>query len=294
MTSVSGRGALVTGGGSGIGRALALALAAEGCAVAVVDVAEARAAAVMGEIAGKGGKAAAFACDVSDRACVAALQAQVASKFGAPSLVFANAGVTSFHPFAEMTAQEIDWVIQVNLMGAVHCVEAFLPEMLARRDGHIMATASTAGLIPSRSPHQAPYAASKMGIIGLMLNLRADYAKDGVGFTALIPGAVHGRMLDSPTVRPQRFGGPGEPIRLQGHKVGKIPYVFREPEQVAQMALRGVRNDRAMVLTDETRRGLFQTLYADAVLQAFDELDAFLAEADAATAPGQSPRESET
>ena len=66
-------------------------------------------------------------------------------------LVFANAGVTSFEPFEKMTSQDIAWIIEVNLMGVVHCVEVFLPHMLAQKDGHIVATSSTAGLIPSCS-----------------------------------------------------------------------------------------------------------------------------------------------
>jgi NAD(P)-dependent dehydrogenase (short-subunit alcohol dehydrogenase family) len=275
MTSITGRVALVTGGGSGIGRGLCLALAAEQCPVIVSDIAQDRADEVVAEIKKAGGSAVGIVCDVSDRASVAALKAEAERTLGPPTLVFANAGVTSFDPFEEMTSQDIDWIVQVNLMGVMNCIEAFLPHMLKVKDGHIVGTASTAGLIPSRIPHHLPYAAAKLGIIGLMLNFHTDYAKEGIGGTVLVPGGVYGRMLECPTVRPERFGGPGEPMRTQQDLALKNKIVFRDPAEVADMVLRGVRNNRAMIVTDETRRHFFQQLYVDVVMQAFDDAQAF-------------------
>ena len=117
MTSITGRVALVTGGGSGIGRGLALALAAEKCAVIVSDIAQDRANGVVNEIKQVGGKAVAVICDVSDLASVAAMKAEAERTLGPPTLVFANAGVTSFDPLEQMTSQDIDRIVQVNLMG---------------------------------------------------------------------------------------------------------------------------------------------------------------------------------
>jgi NAD(P)-dependent dehydrogenase (short-subunit alcohol dehydrogenase family) len=275
MTSITKRVALVTGGGSGIGRGLALALAAEQCPVIVSDIAPDRAGAVVDEIKQAGGSAVAAICDVSDRASVMAMKAEAERTLGPPTLVFANAGVTSFDALEKMTSQDIDWIIQVNLMGVMHCVEAFLPHMLSVGGGHIVGTASTAGLIPSRIPYHVPYAAAKMGVIALMLNLNTDYAKDGVCSTALVPGGVRGRMIECPTVRPERFGGPAAPIQFQEDIAHKNKIIFREPEEVAQMVLRAVRNNRAMVITDETRRHYFQSLYVDTVMQAFDDAQVF-------------------
>lgn len=276
MTSITGRVALVTGGGSGIGRGVALALAAEHCPVIVVDIALDRAVEVADEIVRSGGSAVAVPCDVSDRASVAAMKAEAARTLGLPTLVFANAGVTGFDPLERMTSQDIDWIIQVNLMGVMHCVEAFLPHMLSVQSGHIVGTSSTAGLIPSRIPHHVPYAAAKMGVIALMLNLNSDYARFGVGGTVLVPGGVRSRMLECTTVRPGRFGGPAAPIQMQHDIARENKIAFREPEEVAQMVLRGVRNNRPMVLTDETRRHYWQTHYVDIVTQAFDDVEAFV------------------
>jgi short-subunit dehydrogenase len=162
-------------------------------------------------------------------------------------------------------------------MGAMHCVEAFLPDLLAAGGGHVVATASAGALTPGFLPNQIPYAASKAALVSMMLNLDADYRARGVRGTVLIPGGVPSRILEGPTIRPERFGGPGEPIRLAA-KSTPNPIAFRSPEEVAEMTLRAVRLDRRVVVTDETRRDLFQSLYVEPVMQAFDELDALIAE----------------
>jgi NAD(P)-dependent dehydrogenase (short-subunit alcohol dehydrogenase family) len=276
MTELAGRVALVTGGGSGIGRALSLALAAEGCAVAVADIALDRAQEVAEQAAGRGVGAVALACDVADRAAVAAMKAEAVAAVGPPTLVFANAGVTSFDPLEAMAPQEIDWILQTNLMGVMHCVEAFLPDLLEAGAGHIVATSSAGALTPGRLPHQLPYGASKLALVALMLNLEADYGGRGVHGTVLLPGGVPSRILEGPTLRPARFGGPGQAIELEPGSGPKT--AFRPPEEVAEMTLRAVRLNRPVVITDETRREGFERLYVEPVRQAFDELDAVLAE----------------
>src|SRR5688572_276102 len=162
MTEIRGRVALVTGGGSGIGRGLALALAADGAAVAVADIRADAAKAVAEEVAAAGGRAVGLACDVSDRAAVARTKAEAEAALGRVSLLFANAGATHFDRMAEMPADEVDWIIQVNLMGVTNCVMAFLPEMIAARDGHVVATASMAGILAGWIPYHAPYSAAKL------------------------------------------------------------------------------------------------------------------------------------
>jgi NAD(P)-dependent dehydrogenase (short-subunit alcohol dehydrogenase family) len=196
---------------------------------------------------------------------------------GAPSLIFANAGVTSFEPLEAMSPEEVDWILQTNLMGVIHCVEAFLPDLLAAGEGHLIVTSSAGALTPGLVARQIPYGASKLALVSLVLNFNADYAERGVRATALIPGGVPSRILEGPTVRPARFGGPGQPIELKPNP-GAAKIAFREPEEVAEMTLRAVRLNRPIVITDETRREVFQTFYVDPVMRAFDELDVLLAE----------------
>jgi len=277
MTDISGRTAVVTGGGSGIGRGLALALAAEGAAVAVADILLDNAQKVADEITAAGGRAAAFHCDVCERDSVNAMKANITAALGPVSLLFANAGATAFERLTEMTENDVDWIIQVNLMGVTNCLLAFYPDMVAARDGHIFATASTAGLMPTFVPYHAPYSAAKMGIIGMMLNLTVEAAEYNVGCTVLCPGGVATGMKDNNArYRPTRFGGPGEggvtvPKDWKAH--GDL--VFRPPEEVAQLCLRAVRNNRPMVVSDRNMRQTFMDGYVKLVQGAFDDVDAF-------------------
>ncbi|TAL04038.1 MAG: SDR family oxidoreductase, partial [Rhodospirillaceae bacterium] len=179
MTDIAGKVALVTGGGSGIGRGLALALAAEGARIVVADIIKDNAEAVAAEIKKAGGSAVAVACDVSDRTSVRKMKAEANQALGNVSLLFANAGATSFERLTDMSDDDVDWIIQVNLMGVTNCLTTFLPDMIAARDGHVVATASMAGMLPAWIPQHAPYSAAKMGIIGMILNMRMELAEFG-------------------------------------------------------------------------------------------------------------------
>jgi NAD(P)-dependent dehydrogenase (short-subunit alcohol dehydrogenase family) len=271
-----GRVAVVSGGGSGIGRGLAMALAAEGAAVAVADIRTDAAKSVADEIRAAGGRALGVRCDVSDRASVRAMKAEAEAALGPASLLFANAGATHFDRMAEMPDEEFDWIVQVNLMGVANCVKAFLPQLVAARDGHIVATASMAGMLPAWIPFHAPYSAAKLGVVGLMLNVRNEAAEAGVGVTVLCPGGVTTSMKDSPSYRPERFGGPGtEKVKRPEGFFQAVNLSFRPPEQVAQMVLRAVRENRPMVLTDASMRKIFVETYVDVVMDAFDQVEAF-------------------
>jgi NAD(P)-dependent dehydrogenase (short-subunit alcohol dehydrogenase family) len=276
MTQIGGRAAVVTGGGSGIGRALARALAAEGASVVVADILEENAQKVAGEISGAGGSALAVACDVSDRESVRSLKVEANAAFGVISLLFANAGATSVEPLTSLSDDDFDWITQVNFFGVSNCLRVFLPDMLAQRAGHVAATASLVGLIPPFLPRHVPYTASKAGVIGMMLNLREEISELGVGCTVLCPGGVATRIGDTPRYRPARFGGPFERRTqrpegwVEAHKI-----VFRPPEEVAEMLLLAVRENRPLVVTDATQREDFVRGYVDVVLSAFDDCSAF-------------------
>lgn len=277
MTQIGGRTAVVTGGGSGIGRALANSLATEGASVAIADIIMENAEAVAAEINANGGTAMAVHCDVCDRESVRAMKEEVTRSLGAVSLLFANAGATSFERLTDMTEDDVDWIIQVNLMGVTNCLLAFYPDMVAAGDGHIFATASTAGLMPSWVPYHAPYSGAKMGIIGMMLNLRHEASEAGVGCTVLCPGGVESGMKDNNArYRPERFGGPGEgSVKIpEGFKDHGDLY-FRPAEEVAQMCLQAVQGNRPMVITDGAMRQTFRETYLDVVMGAFDDIDEF-------------------
>jgi NAD(P)-dependent dehydrogenase (short-subunit alcohol dehydrogenase family) len=194
-------------------------------------------------------------------------------------LLFANAGATSLERLVELADADVDWLLQVNLHGVVHCVQAFVPGMVAAGSGHVVATASMAGLLPALLPYHAPYVAAKAGVIGLMLNLRTELAEAGVGCTVVCPGGVRTGIGSSPRYRTARFGGPAE--GRVGRPRGFTPpgeLHFREPDEVAEIVLRGVRADRALVVTDAGQREGFAAGHVDVVLAAFDDAAAFDAE----------------
>jgi NAD(P)-dependent dehydrogenase (short-subunit alcohol dehydrogenase family) len=277
MQQLAGKAAVVTGGGSGIGRAIALALARAGAPVVVADIRPENAGAVAGEIAAAGGRGVGVVCDVSDRAAVARLKAEANAAFGPASLLVANAGATAFQRLTDMTDADVDWIVQANLMGVANCLRAFLPQMYAAREGHVVATASAAGLIPAFSSRLCVYTAAKAAIVGLMLNLRGEAAELGVGATVLVPGGVQSAMAERNALyRPDRFGGPGEGAVEMPERGADAPsIVYRPAEEVAEMVLEAIREDRPMVVTDPSQRAAFETGYAALVRRAFDDLDRF-------------------
>ncbi|TAK99575.1 MAG: SDR family oxidoreductase [Rhodospirillaceae bacterium] len=276
MTEIKGRAAFVTGAGSGIGQGLAKALAAAGATVAVADILLDNAQAVAEEINTAGGKAVAIHCDVCERDSIKKAKAEANAALGPISLLFANAGVSNFDRLSEISDDTLDWILQVNFMGVAYCMQAFLPDMVAARDGHVMATASTAGLFPTWIPMHSTYAAAKLGIVGLMLNIGMELAECNIGSTVYCPGGVTAKMkANMMRNRPARFGGPGGVEVNSEASFKNITLTFLTPDEVAPMVLRAIRNNRPIVLDHSDQRALFQKTYVDLVMGAFDDVAAY-------------------
>ena len=276
MTEIVGKASIVTGGGSGMGRGIALQLAKEGARVVVADIIEANAEKVAAEIRERGGEAIGLTCDVSDRTAVRALKAKANAAYGPILIVIPNAGATSFKKMHTLDDDEIDWIVQVNLMGVLNFIQIFLPDMLAAGEGHFVASASVAGLIPTLAPDHVPYSAAKMGIIGAMLNLRRELEGTGVQSTVFSVASIQSNMgAANSTYRPARFGGPYE-------EAVHVPANFKpqprkDPEEVAPMVTFAIRNNRPMLTSDPANRSAFTGQYLPIVEQAFDDVDAFYA-----------------
>ncbi len=281
MTEISGRAAVVTGGGSGIGMGLAKELARQGARVVVADIKLANAQKVADAITAAGGTAVAIACDVCERGSINAMRDAATAALGPISLVFANAGATSFTPLAEMSDDDVDWIVQVNLMGVMNTTRAFLPDMIANGGGHICATASMAGLLPGWMPVHVPYSAAKMGIIGMMMNLGIEMRAHNVFTTAYCPGGVaSGMKANNGAYRPDRFGGP-EPVaevQFSGSDTTHSTLAFYRPQDIAPLVLNAVKNNRPLVFDHADQRTLFRQTYADVVEACYDDLEAWQAE----------------
>ena len=277
MTEIAGRTAVVTGGGSGIGMGLAKELARQGAKVAVADIMLDNAEKVASTIREAGGEAVAVACDVCERGSIAAMKEQIHAAFGPVQLLFANAGATSFDPLMEMSDDDVDWILQVNLHGVMNATRAFLRDMIAAREGHVCATASMAGLLPGWIPVHAPYSAAKAGIIGLMMNLALELREHNVFTTSYCPGGVATGMKDNNArYRPVRFGGPGKTELHVGEASNNAKSMaFYTPDAIAPMVLDAVRNNRPFVFDHPEHREIFRRTYSGVVEACYDAADAW-------------------
>lgn len=277
MTEISGKAAIVTGAGAGLGRAIARALAAEGARIVVADILADKAEETAALIRAAGGTAIACECDVSERAAVRALKAKANDAFGFVPIVIPNAGATSFRPMTGIPDTEIDWIVEVNLLGVLHFLQVFLPDMLAADDGHFVASASVAGLIPDLIEGHVPYSAAKAGVIGMMMNLRRELEGTGVQSTVFCVASVDSQMkAHNSRYRPARHGGPFD---MEVMTPPSFTRIARAPETVAPMVIEAIRKNRPMIISDPAYRDSFMQQYVAVVAQAFDDADEFFASA---------------
>jgi NAD(P)-dependent dehydrogenase (short-subunit alcohol dehydrogenase family) len=238
-----GKVVIVTGAASGIGKALSFALAQSGATVVLSDIDGDRAAAEAGAItAGRAGRAEAAPLDVRDGGAFAALAADVVARHGRVDLLFNNAGVAVGGAAEALTAAHWDRVIDVNVRGVVNGVRAVYPGMLERGEGHIVNTASLAGLGPA--PLLTPYALTKHAVVGLTTSLRIEAADRGVRVSALCPGGVDTPLLDSkgPADLP-----PADDFDARSHLRAHVGMEY-PVDKLARDALRGVRKNRALIV----------------------------------------------
>ena len=245
-----GKVAIVTGAASGIGRALAGELARRGATVVLADIDETGAKAAADAIAaGPPGRVSAAALDVTDAPAVAELVERTAHDHGHLDLIFNNAGVGIMGDVAELTLAHWNRAIDVNLRGVVHGVVAAYPVMVNQGRGHIVNTASLAGLIPS--PMLTPYGMTKHGVIGLSMSLRMEAASRGVRVSALCPGVIDTPLLDkgNPPDLPEVTAIP-DGRRMLTRSIGRA----YPPELLARDTLDGVARNRPLIVTPRHAR----------------------------------------
>jgi NAD(P)-dependent dehydrogenase (short-subunit alcohol dehydrogenase family) len=242
--------AIITGAASGIGQALASALVTRGDTVVVADIDGDGAERVAGELARRGpGAATPAAVDVRDAGAVQAVVDQVRDQYGRLDVMVNNAGIGVGGDTRELLLAHWDRVIDVNLRGVVHGVHAAYPVMIAQQSGHIVNTASLAGLLPA--PGLTPYAMTKHAVVGLSLSLRAEAAAYGVRVTAVCPGVVDTPMLD--TVGPEDL----PTSALSGHVREFFRHIqprFYAADQLAQDIVRGIDRNSALVIAPASAR----------------------------------------
>jgi len=189
MKSLEGRVAVVTGAGSGIGEGIASVLAGEGATVAVVDLDLASATAVADRLAADRHEAGAYQADVVDGDAVRRVAGAVAERYGRIDILAANAGIYPVKTLDEMSDADWDLVMNVNVKGALHAIQACAPRMRANHYGRIVLTSSITGPITGQ-PGLSHYAASKAAMLGLTRSAALEYVGDGITVNAVQPGNV--------------------------------------------------------------------------------------------------------
>lgn len=188
MSEFESRIAIVTGGGRGIGAAIAKRLAAGGASVAITDYDKASADMLAESLVRDGFKAAGYRMDVTNSASVAEAVATIETNLGPVQILVNNAGVSHFTAFLDMSEEEWDQVLTINLKGVFLTCRAVLPAMAARKSGKIVNMASI--LAKLGEPNFAHYSASKFGVLGLTQSIAAEFASYNITANCVCPGIV--------------------------------------------------------------------------------------------------------
>lgn len=203
LFDIRGKTAVITGAGRGLGAELATTFAAHGVRVVVADVLGENAVATAAAIREQGGEALALTCDVSDTAQVEALFAAVQAEVGALDILINNAGINIPKPAAELTPDEWQRIIGVNLTGTFLCCHAAGRMMLARRAGCIINICSVHGHVGSYVHQAAAYNASKAGIINLTRSLALEWGERGVRVNGISPGPLATELMATRLANPE-------------------------------------------------------------------------------------------
>jgi NAD(P)-dependent dehydrogenase (short-subunit alcohol dehydrogenase family) len=252
MRHLNGKVAVITGAASGIGRAMSWACAAAGMRVVMADIEVPALARAVGELSASGHQVIGIPTDVSSPESVADLAAATLDQFGAVHLLHNNAGVVAGGQLCDITLETWEWVMGVDLWSVLYGIRAFLPILEAQGEGHIVSTASTAGLQAARDI--APYSVAKFGVVALSETLAYELESRGspVGVSVLCPGAVNTRIVDADRNRPAHASSTDRAAEVEQtfrQRAGELLSRGMDPAAVAVLVLDAVRDGRFWILT---------------------------------------------
>ena len=255
MDEFRGKVAVVTGAASGIGLGLARRFASEGMRVVMADVEEVALKTAADDLASSGAEILAVSTDVSDADAVHALAAATFDRFGTAHVVCNNAGIGTGGPAWAVSEAQWRWIIGVNLMGVVHGIQAFVPRLIEQGEGHVVNTASAAGLMTG--PGMSPYFATKHAVVALSECLAADLSGIGanVGVSVLCPEWVRTRINESDRNRPDdvpSFADSAPNLAGMREVLNALVESGLEPAEVANQVVEAIRTNRMHILTHPT------------------------------------------
>jgi NAD(P)-dependent dehydrogenase (short-subunit alcohol dehydrogenase family) len=266
MKLLNGKVAAVTGAASGLGRSMALAFAAEGMDVALADVDLENVSSVENEVRARGVRAFAMRADVSKAADVDAFAERAVKELGAVHVVCNNAGVSPLGAVWEHTVADWQWILGVNLWGVIHGVRAFAPRLIAQNEGHIVNTASVAGLISP--PGSGAYNVTKHAVVTLSESLYHDLRErnSAIGVSVLCPAYVPTRITESERNRPTALPVSEKSAATLAREAmlkkavasGKV-----SADQVAHAVVAAVKEERFYILTHPRIKGAIRARMED-------------------------------
>lgn len=270
MDGFEGRGAVITGGASGIGLATATELAHRGARVVLADVDQPGLELAVAHLQGQGFEAHGVMCDVRHLEEVTRLADKAFRLLGQVDVLFSNAGIVVAGPIAEMTHEDWRWVIDIDLWGSIHAVEAFLPRLLKQgTGGHIAFTASFAGLVPNAG--LGAYGVAKYGVVSLAETLAREVKGNGIGVSVLCPMVVETKLVSNS----ERIRGADYGLASTPDVTGSLGPLPEQDETVGVAALARLTADailanRLYVLPHEASRASIRRRF-DRIDRTFDE-----------------------
>ncbi len=227
MQSLKGKVALVTGAGKGIGKAVAIALAKEGVHIGLMSRTESDLQPVANEIRAAGVNASVVTADISNREAVETAVAKVSQELGDINILINNAGTAKFGKFLELSPEEWEFQVKVNLFGTYYVTRAVLPSMIDKKAGDIINISSTAGR--SGAAVTSAYSASKFGVFGLSESLMQEVRKHNIRVTAMAPSTIVTDLANSAnliTGDPERVMHPEDFAELLIAQLKLHPRIF--------------------------------------------------------------------
>lgn len=257
MDRIEGRTVFITGGARGIGLGIARAFAGAGAKLALADLDDEALVAARAELESRTAVHT-VRLDVRDRRTYTRIADEIEATVGPVSILCNNAGVAGGAPVNKLTFELWDWVMGINVDGVINGMQIFIPRMIERGDGHIVNTASGAGLAATASG--AMYTTSKFAVVGLSEAMRLELAPFDIGVSVLCPGPVRTNIIaNTQAQEPPREGiTPDERQREreQAALADRILQGGTPPDDVGRMVLAGVKENRLYIHTDRMMEAL--------------------------------------
>ena len=256
MKDVEGKVAFITGGASGMGLGMARAFAKAGMKVMIGDIQAEPAQKAVDELKGQGLDAACVQVDVSRLESVQAAAQKTIKTFGKVHVISNNAGVAVGGYSETCNMRNWHWVVDVNLWGVVHGLQAFVPTILEQDEGgHVISTASMAGMVGLRGA--GPYNATKFAVVGMMETFAADHRRHNINASVLCPGIVATNIGDSGRNRPEEYGGVVQPSDKD--RTAEMLAQGLNPDIVGDLVLEAMLDDQFYIFTDPSLKHLIET-----------------------------------